>query len=53
MESVGEKLKSTRIEKGLSLDQISRETNISIRYLEALETENFSIFPGEPMLSAF
>jgi len=53
MESVGEKLKSTRIEKGLSLDQISRETNISIRYLEALETENFSIFPGEPYVIGF
>jgi len=53
MESVGEKLKSTRNEKGLSLDQISRETNISIRYLEALETENFSIFPGEPYVIGF
>jgi cytoskeletal protein RodZ len=53
MESVGEKLKNTRIEKGLSLDQISRETNISIRYLEALESENFSIFPGEPYVIGF
>ncbi|MCL2441807.1 MAG: helix-turn-helix domain-containing protein [Treponema sp.] len=53
MESLGEKLKSTRLEKGLSFDQISRETNISIRYLEALETENFSIFPGEPYVIGF
>ena len=53
MESVGEKLKSTRNEKGLSLDQISRETNISIRFLEALETENFSVFPGEPYVIGF
>ena len=53
MESLGEKLKTARNEKGLSIDQISRETNISIRYLEALESENFSIFPGEPYLIGF
>ena len=53
MESLGEKLKNARLEKGLSFDQISRETNISIRYLEALETENFSIFPGEPYVIGF
>jgi cytoskeletal protein RodZ len=53
MESLGEKLKTARNEKGLTIDQISRETNISIRYLEALETENFSIFPGEPYVIGF
>ena len=53
MESLGEKLKTARNEKNLSFDQISRETNISIRYLEALETENFSIFPGEPYVIGF
>ncbi|MCL2720992.1 MAG: helix-turn-helix domain-containing protein [Treponema sp.] len=53
MESLGEKLKSARLEKGLSFDQISRETNISIRYLEALETENFNAFPGEPYVIGF
>jgi len=53
MESLGEKLKTARNEKGLSVDQISRDTNISIRYLEALEAENFSIFPGEPYLIGF
>jgi cytoskeletal protein RodZ len=53
MESLGEKLKSARNEKGLNFDQISRETNISIRYLEALETENFAVFPGEPYVIGF
>jgi len=53
MESLGEKLKEARNEKGLSFDQISRETNISIRFLEALETENFSVFPGEPYVIGF
>ena len=53
MESLGEKLITARNEKGLTLDQISRETNISIRYLEAMETENFNVFPGEPYVLGF
>ncbi|MDR1839716.1 MAG: helix-turn-helix domain-containing protein [Treponema sp.] len=53
MESLGEKLRTARNEKGLTIEQISRETNISIRYLEALETENFSVFPGEPYVIGF
>jgi cytoskeletal protein RodZ len=53
MESLGEKLRAAREEKGLSFDLISRETNISLRYLEALETENFAVFPGEPYVIGF
>jgi len=53
MESLGEKLKNARNEKGLSIDQISRETNISVRFLEALESENFDVFPGEPYVLGF
>jgi len=53
MESLGEKLKTTRIEKGLTIDQVSRETNITSRYLEALESENFGVFPGEPYVIGF
>ncbi|MCL1927872.1 MAG: helix-turn-helix domain-containing protein [Treponema sp.] len=53
MESLGEKLKSTREAKGLSLDYAGRETNIARRYLEALESESFSKFPGEPYLLGF
>jgi len=53
MESLGEKLKEARNEKGLTIDQISRETNISVRFLEALESENFEIFPGEPYIIGF
>ena len=53
MESLGEKLRDARNEKGYSFDQVSRETNISIRFLEALENENFSVFPGEPYIIGF
>jgi cytoskeletal protein RodZ len=53
VESLGDKLKSARATKGYVLDTISRETNIATRYLEALEAENFAIFPGEPYLQGF
>jgi cytoskeletal protein RodZ len=53
VESLGDKLKSTRETKGYTFDYISRETNIAARYLEALETENFAVFPGEPYLQGF
>ena len=53
MESLGNKLKSAREKKGLSLDYISRETNISARYLDALEKEDFSPFPSEPYVMGF
>jgi len=53
MESLGEKLRNAREEKGLSISQVSRDTNITIRYIEALENENFSVFPGEPYIVGF
>lgn len=53
MESLGEKLKAAREQKGFTFDQIARDTNITRRYLEALEGEDFSQFPGEPYLLGF
>ncbi|WP_319415452.1 helix-turn-helix domain-containing protein [Marispirochaeta aestuarii] len=53
MESIGEKLRSRRQEEGYSLDQVCRDTNIAKSYLEALEQEDFSAFPGEPYLIGF
>ncbi|MBN2049567.1 MAG: helix-turn-helix domain-containing protein [Spirochaetales bacterium] len=53
MESIGEVLRSTREEKGYSIDQIARDTNIAKRYLIALEDEDFSAFPGETYLIGF
>jgi transcriptional regulator with XRE-family HTH domain len=53
VESLGDKLKSARESKGYSFDYIGRETNIARRYLEALESEDFSKFPGEPYALGF
>lgn len=53
MESLGEKLRKARENLGLSYEDVYRDTNISVRYLQALEKEEFSQFPGEPYLLGF
>ncbi|MCL2294086.1 MAG: helix-turn-helix domain-containing protein [Spirochaetes bacterium] len=53
MESIGQKFKDARKEKGLFIEQVARETNISKRYIEAIEEENFEEFPGEAYLFGF
>lgn len=53
MESLGDRLKSVREAKGWTLDYISGETNISSRYLDALEREDFPVFPGEAYALGF
>ena len=53
MESLGNKLREAREAKGLSYEYVSRDTNISARYLEALEREDYSPFPGEPYVLGF
>jgi cytoskeletal protein RodZ len=53
MESIGEKLRQAREEKGYTLEQVARETHIAKRFLSAMEEEDFDIFPGEPYLLGF
>lgn len=53
MESIGDKIRKVREEKGYSLDQVARDTHITRRFLEALEVENFSSMPGESYVIGF
>jgi cytoskeletal protein RodZ len=53
VESLGNKLRTARENKGYSYDQVSRETNIASRYIQALEEEAFAVFPGEADLLGF
>jgi cytoskeletal protein RodZ len=53
IKSIGERLKSERESKGLSVDDASRDINMARRYIIALETENFSQFPAETYLLGF
>jgi len=43
---VGTKLRQERLAGGLTLEDISRATKVSVRYLEAIETDDFERLPG-------
>lgn len=52
-QTLGEFFSDTRKEKGISLDEVVRDTNIPKRYLEAIEADNFDVFPGETYSMGF
>src|SRR5438093_12849043 len=43
---VGERLRTAREEKGLSLDDVARQTRIPIRHLEHIEREEWDALPA-------
>jgi cytoskeleton protein RodZ len=53
MGSVGETLRQQRVRKHLTLEQVSRETKISGRMLEAIENEQFERLPGGVFAKSF
>ncbi len=53
MQEIGTVLKTARTEKQIGLEQAARETNTTKRYLEALETGSYDVFPGEPYVVGF
>ena len=53
MKSIGETLREARELKGASTKQIAQDINISREYLDALEEEQFDIFPAETYLLGF
>ena len=53
MESIGAKLQSARNEKGVTIEQVVRDTHITKRFIEAMEQEDFDQFPGEAYLLGF
>ena len=46
MSGFGENLRAERLVRGITLEQISRATNIGVRFLEAIEHEEFHLLPG-------
>lgn len=53
MAKIGSKIQETRLRKGLTLERIADDTNISIRFLSKIENDDFSGFPGEPYIVGF
>jgi len=53
MAKIGSKILETRLRKGLTLDRIADDTNISVRFLSKIENDDFTGFPGEPYVVGF
>lgn len=51
--AVGKTLKETRKEKGISIEEASKETKIRKKYILALENDEFSKIPGKVYQKAF
>lgn len=45
-ESLGEKLRQAREEKGISISEVSEQTRISPLYLESIENDDYRTLPG-------
>lgn len=53
MESVGNYLKNLRLSKSISIEEVVRNTNIPRKYIENIEKEDFSDFPGEVYIKGY
>jgi len=53
MEKIGEILKKTRKDRRVTLEELSRNLNISREIISALENCNYEGMPGEPYTSGF
>lgn len=53
MAKIGLKIQETRLRKGITLDRIADDTNISVKFLSKIENDDFSGFPGEPYVVGF
>jgi cytoskeleton protein RodZ len=53
MQSVGKFIRATRLEAGLSLEEISAYTRISVRNLQAIEEDDISVMPSAFFYKSF
>ncbi|MGH9766565.1 MAG: RodZ domain-containing protein [Blastocatellia bacterium] len=53
MATLGQQLKQSREEKGISLNEIAESTNIGVRFLQAIENDAYDVLPGGVFNRAF
>lgn len=51
--AIGRELREARERRGLSIEQVSRETRIPQRYVEALEKDDLAVFGRGPFASGY
>lgn len=51
--NIGITLRSARIQRGLTIEQVAQDTRISARFLEALESESFNELPAPVYVRGF
>jgi cytoskeleton protein RodZ len=52
-QTVGQRLKSIRESRGISLEEISQETNIRLKYLRAIESNDVDALPSPMQMRGF
>lgn len=50
---IGEKLRKARLEQGITFEDVVKDTKIRARFLQALEEEDWDVFPGQVYLKGF
>lgn len=53
MAGIGETLRSTRERRGITVEQVAQDTRISLRFIEALEDEQFDELPAPVYVRGF
>lgn len=53
MGQIGEELERARKQKGLSLHDVENATKIRVKYLDALESEDYEVLPGRVYIIGF
>ncbi|MFN4244666.1 MAG: helix-turn-helix domain-containing protein [Brevinematia bacterium] len=53
METIGNYIRNLRLSKSISIEEVVRNTNIPRKYIEEIERENFSNFPGEVYIKGY
>ncbi len=53
MDNLGEVFKKAREEKGLTIKDVSIQTNIGSKFIKAIENNDFTVFPGEAYTVGF
>jgi cytoskeletal protein RodZ len=53
MTSVGQFLQKRRVEKGMSIEEVSRSTRVPVASVERIEADRFGELPGEVFVRGF